>query len=110
MPPKRTVSAEAVMMAGLRPTESAVNEAMAAPTGAPMLMRKEYLKELAMLRPCWTKKVGSQVTKPKIKVLATMRTVAPTKRREKSCGPKREAKLLAAVEGGAEAGAGSGGS
>jgi hypothetical protein len=55
---------EAPMIAGLRPMESADSAAMAAPTGAPQLIRKEYLNELAMLRPCCTKKVGSQETKP----------------------------------------------
>src|SRR5258708_34140698 len=99
MPPKRMVSTEAPMMAGLRPMESAVSAPMAAPTGAPILMRKEYLKELAMLRPSWTKKEGSQVTKPEIKVLAARTTVAPTKRREKSCGRKGEGKLPPQCEG-----------
>ena len=39
-----------------------------------------------MLSPCWTKKVGIQFTKPKIRVLMVMSTTAPTTMRGSSAG------------------------
>src|SRR5436190_21660700 len=43
-----------------------------------------------MLMPCWPKKVGSQLTKPKISVLITISTTEPTIMRGSSVGLNSE--------------------
>src|ERR1700686_1895258 len=98
------VSREAPMIVGLRPHESAVHAPMAVPNGAPREMMSEYPSDDAMLRPCWTKNVGSQVTNPKIKVLTTIRVIEPTIMRGKRMGFKSESRPREWIAGGVDSG------
>src|SRR5450830_44187 len=81
MQPNRMASAPDMPMVGLRPQRSAVMAPMAAPIGAPIDISMEYWNEVAMVRPCLTKKVGSQVMKPYSRVLITTRQTQPTSMR-----------------------------
>src|SRR3954470_13315648 len=58
------------------------------------------------VRPCCTKKVGIEVTKPKINVLVTTRTMLPTIRRGNSSGDSSEPRLVEGAVRGAGAGGG----
>src|SRR6202041_2050527 len=104
MLPITIVSRDAPTIVGLRPQKSAVKAPSAVPSGAPREMTSEYPSDEAMLRPCCTKKVGSQVTNPKIKVLTTIRVVDPTIMRGKSTGLSSEPRLRERLGVGSDAG------
>src|SRR5438874_896449 len=93
MQPNTMASAPDVPMVALRPHLSAVSAPMAEPIGAPIDISIEYWNEVAMVRPCLTKKVGSQVTKPYSSVLITIRHTQPTIMRDSSGGVHRVARL-----------------
>src|SRR6202023_4358762 len=86
MLPMTMVRREAPRIVGLRPHESAVDAPIADPSGAPNDITSELPSDDAMLRPAWTKKVGSHVMNPKINVLTTINVVAPTIMRGSSRG------------------------
>src|ERR1700693_802881 len=102
------VSSDAPTMVGFRPQESEVNAPIAEPMGAPMEMIRDELKDWAMVRPLCTKKVGSQVTKPKIRVFTVIRVMQPTIMRGKRAGVRRELRLLDGTLAGVGDGGGSG--
>src|SRR5438067_2679104 len=108
MHPNTMASAPDVQMVALRPQWSAVSAPMAEPIGAPIDISIEYWNEVAMVRPCLTKKVGSQVTKPYSSVLITISDTQPTNMRMSSGGAHRLARLRVGVVVIAAAGAGSG--
>src|ERR1700730_1810538 len=61
-----------------------------------------------MLRPLWTKKVGSQVTNPKISVFTVMRVMQPTIMRGNKAGLRRDLSFLDGTIEGVGDGGGSG--
>src|SRR5215469_1333897 len=85
------------MIVGRRPMRSAANAPSTQPTGAAKEIIKVYEKDLVNVRPWRMKKVGNQVTKPKIRVLTTMSPIEPTTSRGSSVGPNRSSRLRAGV-------------
>src|ERR1700730_16904692 len=86
MAPSTTVAKDAPMMLFRRPTKSAHRAPSAQPAGDAITSTRVYSNERVMVRPCCTKNCGSQVTKPKIKVLTVINTQLPTIMRNSSGG------------------------
>src|SRR6478609_9049625 len=108
MQPNTMASPPEMPMVGLRPQRSAVSAPIAEPMGAPIDISIEYWKEVAMVRPCLTKKVGSHVMKPYSSVLMTISATQPTNIRDSSGGLHRLARLRDGASVAAGAGGGSG--
>src|SRR5262245_6271333 len=90
-----------------RPSVSAQNAPDMAPNGVPGVITKVYAKDRVIVRPCCRKNCGSQVTKPKIRVLMVMSAQLPTIIRGRRTGDNRDARLKPVAVAGA-AGAGNG--
>ena len=86
MAPSTTVATDAPMMLMRRPMKSAHRAPSAQPAGDAIASTRVYSNERVMVRPCCTKNCGSQVTKPKIKVLTVISTQLPTIMRNSNGG------------------------
>src|SRR5262249_60294801 len=93
------VAMDAPMMLLRRPMKSAQKEPSAQPAGDAITSTSVYSNERVMVRPCCRKNCGSQVTKPKIRVLTVISTQLPTIMRSSS-GGRASAMELVEVEGG----------